>query len=255
MEDERRVEMDCISAIFPEMVTDPQDPFSASIELPVQPGTSVKVVFPASADGPTLILPSPSLSDRSDEDGRPAPHPAHNVESHILSHLPPLHLHITLPEGYPSARAPKFELSTVPAWLPRSYLDELQDTGGRMWEEGGHTEVVYGYIDFLQQAAEKAFGHLDAKTLEVPQEFKIALLDHNIKATQAAFDKETFVCGVCLGKMRHGKRSGLPNFFQIQRRVRLATACSTAVMYSVCSASRTSTTMRLPRATWPQCAV
>lgn len=254
MEDERRVEMDCICAIFPEMVTDPQDPFSASIEIPVHPSTSIKVVFPASADGPTLILPS--LSESSDEDGQqPALQPAHNVESHILSHLPPLNLHITLPEGYPSARAPNFELSTVPAWLPRSYLDELQDTGERMWEEGGHTEVVYGYIDFLQQAAEKAFGHLDAKSLEVPREFKIALLDHNIKATQAAFDKETFDCGVCLGKMRHGKRSGFPNFFQIQRGVQFATACSTAAMYSVCSASRTSTTMRLPRATWPQYAV
>jgi len=61
--------------------------------------------------------------------------------------------------------------------------------------------VVYEYIDSLQQAAENAFGYVEGKVLEIPQEFKIALLDYDINATQAAFDKETFDCGVCLGKM------------------------------------------------------
>jgi E3 ubiquitin-protein ligase RNF14 len=224
MDDERQVEMDCISAIFPEMITDPINPFSASIELPVNPSTAVRVVFPAAAEGSTPPIPTPPPSEGSDQEGQPTLHPAHNVESHNLSHLPPLQLHITLPEGYPAGRAPVFELSTAPAWLSRAYLDELQDSGRCLWEEGGRAEVVYGYIDSLQQAAENAFGHSDGKALEVPQEFKIALLDYDIKATQAAFDKETFDCGVCLGKMTYGKHCGFPNFFQIQRRARLATA-------------------------------
>lgn len=201
MEDERQVEMDCLAAIFPEMITDPQDPFSASLELPVNPNTAVRVVFPASAEGSTPTLPTPPRSESSGEAGEPAVQSTQNLESHNLSYLPPLQLHITLPEGYPSECAPIFELSTSPAWLSRAYLDELQDNGKRMWEEGGHTEVVYGYIDSLQQAAENAFGFEDGEALVVPQEFKIALLDYDIKATQAAFDKETFECGVCLGKL------------------------------------------------------
>ena len=208
MEDERRVEMDCLAAIFPEMVTNAQDPYSASIELPVNPNTAVKVLFPASVEGsvPTLpTLPTLPHSESSGDDGQLALQPAQNLESHNLCYLPPLQLHITLPKGYPSECAPIFKLSTYPGWLSRSYLNELQDNGMRMWEEGGHTEVVYGYIDFLQQAAENAFGHSDGDALVVSQEFKIALLDYDIKATQAAFDKETFECGVCLGKIQHAK--------------------------------------------------
>ena len=203
MEDERQVEMDCLAAIFPEMVTDAQDPYSASIELPVNPNTAVKVFFPASAEGSTPTLPTPPRPESPGDNSQPVFQPAQNLESHNLCYLPPLQLHITLPEGYPSECAPIFKLSTTPEWLSRSYLDELQDTGKLMWEEGGHTEVVYGYIDSLQQAAETAFGHLDGKALVIPQEFKIALLDYDIKATQAAFDKETFECGVCLGKMQY----------------------------------------------------
>lgn len=212
MDDERQVEMDCISAIFPEMIIDPDNPFSASIELPVNPSTAVKVVFLTVAQGLTP-LPTPPPSGASDQEGQAALQPAHNVESHNLSHLPPLQLHINLPEGYPADRAPTFELATTPAWLSRAYLDELQDNGRLLWEEGGRTEVVYGYIDSLQQAAENAFGHADGEALVLSRELKIALLDHDIKATQAAFDKETFDCGVCLGKMTRVKRCGLPNIF------------------------------------------
>lgn len=198
MDDERQVELDCISAIFPELVLDADVPFSAYIDLPVNPRTPVKVVFPASAEG---VLPTPPHSETSGEDAPVEISLVDNVESHNLAYLPALRLHVTLPEGYPAECAPKFELSTSPEWLSRSQLDGLQASGERMWEEGGHTEVVYGYIDSLQQAAENAFGHREGKILEVPQDYKIALLDYDIKATQAAFEKETFNCGVCLGKM------------------------------------------------------
>jgi E3 ubiquitin-protein ligase RNF14 len=198
MEDERAIELDCIAAIFPELLIDPENPFSASIELEVKPAIPVKVVFPASAEGSAANFPTPPLSFDSGDTEERAFNAAINIESHNLSYLPSLHLRIILPEGYPAECVPQFELSTTPAWLSQAQLDELQANGARLWEEGGHCEVVYGFIDFLQQAAETAFGHADGKALEVPQEFKIALLDFDIKATQAAFDKETFDCGVCL---------------------------------------------------------
>ncbi|KAE8443377.1 hypothetical protein EG329_001935 [Mollisiaceae sp. DMI_Dod_QoI] len=197
MEDERQVEMECIAAIFPEILFGHKNPFSATIELPVHPTSSVKVIFPTSADG---LLPTPPRSATSgQEDNQPTVRLANNVESHNLSYLPSLELRITLPEGYPEEKPASFQLSTTPEWLSRSYLDELQEHGEQMWEECGRSLVVYGYIDFLQQAAENAFGFSEkGKILEIPQDFKISLLDYDIKASQAAFDKETFDCGVCL---------------------------------------------------------
>ncbi len=195
MEDERQVELDCIAAIFPEIAFDADNSFCATIDLPVHPISPVKVVFPLSADG---LLPTPPPSTSSGENGAP-PGGNVNVESHNLSYLPSLRLRIVLPEGYPEESSPQFELSTTPAWLSRSYLDELQETGRQMWEEAGRSAIVYGYIDSLQQLAENAFGFSEeGKILEIPQELKISLLDFDITAVQEAFGKETFDCGVCL---------------------------------------------------------
>src|SRR3954469_22367203 len=99
MDDERQIELDCISAIFPEIILDPENPFSASIELPVNPTNPVKVVFPASADG---LLPTPPLSETSGEEGLAPVNGVGNEESHNLTYLPSLRLNIILPEGYPA---------------------------------------------------------------------------------------------------------------------------------------------------------
>ncbi|KAH7360089.1 RWD domain-containing protein [Rhexocercosporidium sp. MPI-PUGE-AT-0058] len=196
MDDERQEELDCIAAIFPEILVDPENPFSVSMEIPVHPTSPVKVLFPASSDG---LIPTPPLSVHSDQEDHLAPVPANAVESQNLSYLPSLQLRITLPDEYPEKNAPVFELSANPAWISRKSLDELQEKGEEMWEEAGRSSVVYGYIDFLQQEAENAFGFAtEERNLEVPQDFKISLLDYDIKATQAAFEKETFDCGVCL---------------------------------------------------------
>ncbi|TVY59610.1 E3 ubiquitin-protein ligase itt1, partial [Lachnellula suecica] len=193
-DDERTVELECIQAIYPEIVLGPENPFSATIELPVHPQNAVRVVFPASSDG---ALPTPPQSDSSGQVD-PAVAPTNNVESHNLSYLPSLQLRIILPEGYPEEKPPKFEISTSPAWLSQTHLDELQNNGARIWEDEGRSATVYGFIDFLQQSAENAFGFAEGKVLEIPQDLKISLLDWDIKSTQAAFEKETFDCGVCL---------------------------------------------------------
>ncbi|KAG9232113.1 RWD domain-containing protein [Amylocarpus encephaloides] len=197
MDDERATELECLTAIFPEIVLDSRDSFCASIELQVHPTRPVKVVFPAATDG---ILPTPPRSNTSgDIEANPTNAPNLIVESHDLSYLPSLHLQITLPEGYPEEKPPKFELSTMPSWLSRKHLDELQANGENMWEEAGRSVVAYGYIDFLQQAAENAFGFAEeGKILEIPQDYKISLLDLDIRATYTAFSKETFDCGICL---------------------------------------------------------
>ncbi|ESZ90922.1 hypothetical protein SBOR_8694 [Sclerotinia borealis F-4128] len=201
MEDQRTEEFECVAAIFPEIEFNPTDQFRASIELSVNPRTPVTVAFPTAFDG-VLNFPTPPLSTNSgNEEGDDAIYnpQANNTESYELTYLPSLQLHISLPEGYPETEPPKFELSTNPAWLPRARLDKLEADGVRMWEESGHDLVVFAYIDSLQQGAENAFGYgEEGKMLEISQDDKISLLDFDIKAIQAAFNKGTYDCGVCL---------------------------------------------------------
>jgi E3 ubiquitin-protein ligase RNF14 len=188
-EDERETELSSISAIFPELLLHSQEPFSASIDIPVTPSLPLQVAFPEASDGvPVAII---------DTEGGKEP----RRETHLLSHLPSIHLEITLPEGYPATNPPSFKLSTSPQWLSGAVLDRLVSDGLRLWEEFGHGQVVYAYIDHLQQAAESSFGILgDSEYLQVSQDLKISLLDFDIKAKRAAFEKETFDCGVCLGE-------------------------------------------------------
>jgi E3 ubiquitin-protein ligase RNF14 len=187
MEDEREIELSSISAIFPEIVLDPLHPFSASIDLPVTPSTPLPVAFPEITDTADQA--------RDDLDTQ--------LETHHLSHLPGLRLRISLPKGYPGSTPPVFDLSITPQWLSPAVLERLRADGTRLWDEFGHDQIVFAYIDHLQQAAENTFGVLVGnEPVHISQDYKIALLDFDINAKRAAFEKETFTCGVCLGKRR-----------------------------------------------------
>ncbi len=201
-DDERGIELSSISAIFPEIALDPLHPFSASIDLPVTPSLPLPVVFPEPSEGPNSIRNDPDPHVESTlrlRDGRNEPEP--RLETHFLSHLPSLHLRITLPRGYPTSKPPLFDLSTTPQWLSAAVLERLKADGIRLWEELGHDQVVFAYIDHLQQGAENTFGLLDGnETLQVSPDLKVALLDFDINAKRDAFEKGTFTCGVCLGE-------------------------------------------------------
>lgn len=134
-----------------------------------------------------------------------------------------------------------------------------------MWEEFGHDQVVYAYIDHLQQAAENAFGIVDSgegnregeTRLQMSPEHKIAILDYDMKAKKDAFEKETFECGICLGKWSVDSRCRIVSLtdLQIQRKVAHATECWIAGMFFAANVCKISTTMRLMRATLLQCVV
>ncbi|KAI4120952.1 MAG: hypothetical protein LQ347_006994, partial [Umbilicaria vellea] len=218
LEDERAIELSSIAAIFPELVIDPQDPFCATIDLQVTPTKPLAVLFPPLADGaPPAGLPTPPTSDEASDVASAKHEPDTNdaitdhvvQDVHYLSHLPPLTLQIRLPQGYPSEKSPVFHLHTKPSWLPESTLKTLRDAGNTLWEEMGRDQVVYTYIDHLQQAAEGGFDLIanEEDSLRLSHDMKIALLDFDIKATRSRFEQETFDCGVCLepkkGSMCH----------------------------------------------------
>ena len=207
-DDERTIELSSIAAIFPELILDPSSSYDATLIIPVSPTHPLKICFHQSAESGFPVLPSPPTSVETDE-GISAvtatkPKAVQAAEDatdvHQLAHLPPLALHIHLPEGYPAAKPPEFELSTSPLWIPSTTLKNLKADGLRLWEELGKDQVVFTYIDHLRQLAETGFnlsGDLQ-DDISVSSDMKLALLDFDLKTKRELFEKETFECGVCL---------------------------------------------------------
>ncbi|KAI2633910.1 RWD-domain-containing protein [Xylaria nigripes] len=180
-EDARDVELSTISAIYPEVRLDDDDPHSFSIELPVTLSKPLTVLFPAVVEAANL---APNLAA---------------VDSQELLNLPALQVNITLPDEYPQDRPPSVAISTSPPWLSDDILRKLEADVVKLWEDIGHDQVIFTYIDDLQQATDDVFGLVDSKgTLEVTPEHKIALLDYDGNARRLAFEKGTFECGICL---------------------------------------------------------
>lgn len=191
-EDQRDSELSTLSAIFPEIRTiSDDDPYSFVLEVPVNPSKAVTVFFPAAAEG-QAVDPTARLNAAA------APNP--NIDSHELTHLPAVSLQFSLPAGYPSERPPVVKVSTTPSWLPADAAERLEGECERLWEEFGRDMVVFSYVDHVQQSADDVFGLVsETGALEIKPEHKIAVLDYDLNAKRAAFDRETFDCGVCLG--------------------------------------------------------
>ena len=207
-EDERAVELASLAAIYPELVVDEKgsDPFSATLSIEVEPIEPLSIRFP-SADGapPVGLVPTPhSVVEGIDQlevgDIRNDTPTKEDVSR--LSHLPALNLRLSLPEGYPAEKPPVFYLESQCSWLPDQKLQELREAGHTIWEELGRDQVVFSYIDHLREAAERGFdmGQAYDQVLEVSPDLKVSLLDFDLKAKRAKFERETFECGICLGR-------------------------------------------------------
>ncbi|KAI9865036.1 MAG: translation termination inhibitor protein itt1 [Vezdaea acicularis] len=198
-DDERAVELSAISAIYPELLVDSENDFAASIELEVSPIKPLNINFTAPSRS-AVSLPTPPDSSRGLEDTNNTTVAGNVLDVHSLAHLPPLILQFSLPAAYPSREPPIFKLSTSPSWLPPKIMDTLLADGPRLWKELGHDQVVFTYIDHLQQLAEQGFVSIcgGGDTMEVEYQMKIALLDFDGKKKRKLFEQETFDCGICL---------------------------------------------------------
>jgi E3 ubiquitin-protein ligase RNF14 len=207
-DDERTIELSSIAAIFPELIVDPESSYDATLSIAVSPTPPLKVRFHQSAESSPPVLPTPPTSVETDEDIGTVTGAKRKVvqttddtpDVHHLAHLPPIILHIHLPDGYPSAKPPDFELSTSPPWLPKAKLKSLKADSVTLWEELGKDQVVFTYIDHLQQLAENGLnltGDLQ-DDVSLSSDMKLTLLDFDLKTKRELFEKETFDCGVCL---------------------------------------------------------
>lgn len=195
IEDQRDVELSTLAAIFPEIQRlHDDDPYTFAFDVPVNPIQPVTVFFPAATEG--------QAQQRVHNAAPQNPVETAPVDSHELAHLPAVRLVFTLPSSYPTDQPPSITISTTPSWLPLATATRLEDDCTRMWEELGHDLVLFAYIDHVQQSADDVFGLVNSSGgLEILPDHKIAVLDHDIKAKQEAFEKETFDCGVCLGML------------------------------------------------------
>ena len=194
-DDERAIEISSVAAIYPELAIDSLNPYSASIDIPVEPIEPLAIRFPTAVNQ-GIRLPTPPPSDG-------VSHTTTDVagqDVQKLAHLPPLTLSISLPEGYPRQTPPCFRLTTEPGWLPEWRLQELKDSGRTIWEDMGRDQVVFAYIDHLREVADNGLGlgNKDGEHLEVSNDLKLALLDFDLKAKRAKFEAGTYECGICL---------------------------------------------------------
>lgn len=207
-DDERTVELASLAAIYPELVTDALGlgPFSATISIQVEPVEPLSIRFP-SADGAPPVGPFALSQSTADgisqleirEDGV---QPSKKEDATKLSHLPAMNLKMFLPEGYPAEKPPVFHLTSQYSWVPETKLEELREAGHALWEELGRDQVVFSYIEYLREAAERGFdmAQADDQVLEISPGLKVSLLDFDLKAKRAKFERETFECGICLGR-------------------------------------------------------
>jgi E3 ubiquitin-protein ligase RNF14 len=203
-EDERLLELSTIAAIYPELLVDPDGfhPFSASIQVGIEPIAPLLLRFQTVDGIPPVGLLTPPDSISTGNESATADHQGGHAQNvHQLSHLPPLDLHISLPEGYPAQKPPVVNLDSQYSWLPETKIQELRESGLKIWEDMGRDQVVFSYIDYLREAADRGFDLLEsgAGALDVAAELKIPLLDYDLKAKLMKFDQGTFECGICLG--------------------------------------------------------
>ncbi|PNS14434.1 E3 ubiquitin-protein ligase dbl4 [Sphaceloma murrayae] len=176
MEDEREEEITSLSSIFPEIEIDSCNPHKLSLLVPVAPSEVVSIRTSSAVDS------LDALTLKSDSVG--------------ISHLPPLRLSATLPEGYPDNAFPLISLESKPAWLDYGKLKELENECMKLWEEYGHCQILFTYIDYIQQAAERFFDL--EHSITVKPYLKDELVEFSKARDKEIFENGSFDCGVCL---------------------------------------------------------
>lgn len=189
--DERDEELETLAAIYPELKISDHDQYSISLELAVTPSTPLLVRFIPETEKHCII----DINGKTVTNGI-----AHIERDVLLSHLPSLCLELELPASYPLHSPPKIRLSTAQSWIPVDKLKELETELEKLWEEYGHCQVLYIYIDYLQQCAERGFDLSQSAegclTLPTTQEQDLVNFDEATRL--AVFEAGTYDCGVCL---------------------------------------------------------
>jgi E3 ubiquitin-protein ligase RNF14 len=171
-DDERAEELSTLQSIYPELVIDANDPFSAALDLLVAPSKPLPVIFG----------------------------PEQDIER--LSYLPSLHIDVVLPPTYPAETPPSVRVMTTPPWLPSDIAQKLADEAAATWDEYGGGMILFSYISSLQEQAETAFG---LEELRLALDMKHELVVYSKRLKRELFDRETWSIPVGHDGWREGR--------------------------------------------------
>ncbi|KAF4556698.1 IBR domain-containing protein [Elsinoe fawcettii] len=174
MDDEREEEITSLSSIFPEIVVNPDQPHTISLDIQVAPSEEVTVIS-EHVNGVELDT---------------------GFEASVVKHLPPLRLKATLLDGYPDNVFPRVQLEARPAWIGDKVLRDLENECRTLWEEYGRCQILYTYIDHVQQAAERFFDL--PHTITVKRYLREELVEFSQVRDKEIFEGSSYDCGVCL---------------------------------------------------------
>lgn len=200
MSDERSEELETLSAIYPELITDTSnhDAFSAQIEIPVAPTEPLLVRFIPSTNSGQV------MKKDSRRDSVPSVRKAFVERDVHLSHLPPITLFAKLTPNYPTSDPPEVRLESRLGWLSKDLIVELEQEAAKLWEDSGRCQILFAYIDHVQQAAERGFDICSSADgcLVLSSSFESDLVGYDAQKKQELFEAGTYDCGVCLDRKK-----------------------------------------------------
>lgn len=198
-----------VQSIYPDYISHNVDEDVNVIILQVPIQLSVKHQVIVSPTGGDL-----SLQTQDDSSSKPF----HNEGSTaMVSSLPPIMLHVTLPGQYPLQCSPQItSIYASQSWLPR--LSVLMGRLLGMWQKD--EGVLYAWIDYIESGRflkdldlmhQNQTIRLDIRVLVVqvsditlrishaaPQMLVPVLIAHDTSTTERHFDQTSYSCSVCL---------------------------------------------------------
>ena len=146
-------------------------------------------------------------------------------ETHILSILPPLLLHIMLPPSYPLHSPPEIvSLRATHIWVPTPNTQVLESTLTKIWQTG--EQVLYNWVEyirtgeFLQGVKLSEDSNIMCVSLlnyfhelinptrlphPAPQLLSPLLLAYELSSKSAQFSQNSYSCTICLNQLKGSK--------------------------------------------------
>ncbi|CAI6274623.1 unnamed protein product [Periconia digitata] len=158
MTDTRTKELELLSHTWPE-ITITQD--SAVLELPLELQNPIEIV--------------------------------RGNKKHSISHLPPLIISITLPEGYPEKLPPTVEISHVV--LRNDAITKLKKRAAFVWEVYERVPILSVYLSDVMEFLDN---HFDPDYINISNNNLEQVVAFDLQVKQEAFNKQSHECELCL---------------------------------------------------------
>ncbi|KAJ3907848.1 RWD-domain-containing protein [Lentinula edodes] len=187
--DLRREELEVLESIYPDFISNDISKGSIKLEIPVELGDLNQVLV---------------------KDAAHIGHPTSNVISLTLSLLPPLLVHIVLPETYPLQAPPKIlSIRASHAWI----LDtsRLRDLIVEMWDMRAGEGVLCDMVEFIRSGAFlNELGMVkDRRSLLIqhntPQLLAPLLTSFETSTRSREFSQNSYSCSICITSLKGSK--------------------------------------------------